>query len=72
MRAYNVITGTSHFVSRDKAIEYYGYEGGTYRALGIAVDRKVAEGLIHIGKPSLKPGQRLIVIDDGARYAIET
>lgn len=71
MRAYNVITGTSYFVSRSAAIEYYGYEGGTYRALGIAVDRKIAEGAIHIGKPEIKKGQKLILIDGGTRYAIE-
>jgi hypothetical protein len=59
--------GTSHFVSKQTAIRYYAYEGAT----AADIDRKLSEGLIHIGKPDLKPGQRLTVIDDGTRYAIE-
>lgn len=65
--------GTSHFVSRLKAIRYYSdYEvfGGVHNAANL-VDCKIAEGDIHIGAPSLKPGQRLTVIDNGTRYAIE-
>ena len=62
-------TGTSHFVSRDAAIRYYQpYE---YPITAEAVDDKLARGEIHIGKPDLKPGERLTLIDGGTRYAIE-
>lgn len=59
--------GTSYFVSKSAALRYYAYEGATESS----IERKLAEGLIHIGKPPLKPGERLLVIDDGTRYAID-
>ncbi len=59
--------GTSHFVSFNSALRYYAYEDAT----DTDIDRKISEGLIHIGKPALKPGQKLSTIDDGTRYAIE-
>jgi hypothetical protein len=58
--------GTSYFVSRNAAIHYYFPFDTT-----AAVDRKIAAGEIHIGKPDRPLGCRLIVIDDGRRYAIE-
>lgn len=68
VRELNRITvGTSYFVSAAAAKRYFAYEGATRED----IDRKVAEGLIHIGKPTLKPGQLLSVIDNGTRYAIE-
>jgi len=60
--------GTSHFVSRGAAIRYYRDYG--YDDTAAAVDRKIREGEIHIGKPALKPGQRLTTVDGGKRYAI--
>lgn len=64
-----MIIGTSYFVSMAKAAQYYrDYEGDDGYA---AAQRKVREGSIHIGKPDLKPGQRLLIIDNGTRYAIE-
>jgi len=63
--------GTAHFVSKRHAIRYYrnyNYEGDDGTA---AVERKLAEGSIHIGKPALKPGERLLTIDNGTRYAVE-
>ena len=59
--------GTSHFVSYRAARSYYQDQCVW---LG-AFKRKLASGEIHIGKPSLKSGERLVVIDDGRRYAIE-
>ncbi len=59
--------GTSYFPSHYAAIRYFAYENAT-RA---TIERKINEGLIHIGKPTLKPGQALLLIDDGLRYAIE-
>lgn len=60
--------GTSYFVSRAAAVRYYrDYEGSDAPA---AVARKLREGSIHIGKPALKPGERLWRIDGGLRYAI--
>lgn len=62
--------GTSYFTSRLAAIRYYrDYEDSVQAAVD-AVTRKVAEGQIHIGKPTLKTGETLSVIDSGARYAI--
>ncbi len=59
--------GTSHFVSREMAVRYYAdYEQNPLAA----VEYKLQEGSIHIGKPEVKPGQELSVIDNGARYAI--
>jgi hypothetical protein len=58
--------GTSHFVSRDTAINYYRGYGFDAKA----VDQKIADGEIHIGKPKLNPNEYLTVIDNGARYAI--
>jgi hypothetical protein len=60
-------TGTSHFVSKAAALRYFAYENATMAS----IERKIAEGSIHIGKPELKPGQRLRVIDGGTRYAVE-
>lgn len=64
--------GTSYFVSRNTAIRYYSdYEpGSSWATVAGVVDRKLDEGAIHIGKPELKEGQTLSVIDNGTRYAI--
>lgn len=67
-----MITGTSHFVSRSHAIHYYHAYEATYSDAVIAVSNKLAAGEIHIGKPVLKAGERLITIDGGDRYAIES
>lgn len=64
-------TGTSHFKSREAAMRYYKPYG--YIDLARAVDRKLADGEIHIGPPALKPdgSERFTLIDGGLRYAIE-
>lgn len=50
---------------------YREYEADRSRLSAMyAVDRKLAEGSIHIGKPPLKDGETLNVIDDGTRYEI--
>lgn len=59
--------GTSYFVSMNAAIQYYAYEHATEKD----IYRKIGEGLIHIGRPETKPGQRLVLIDDNCRWAIE-
>lgn len=59
--------GTSYFVSRAAAVRYYEDQGDD----GAAVDQMIAAGTIHIGKPPLKPGQRLSVIAGEGRYQIE-
>lgn len=58
--------GTAYFVSLHAAYRYYR-PYGTDKA---AVDQKIAEGEIHIGKPPLQPGDVLTVIDEGTRYQI--
>jgi hypothetical protein len=58
--------GTSHFVDLAAALKYYkayGYDKP-------AVKQKLAEGQIHLGPPTLKPGETLRVIDNGTRYQI--
>lgn len=64
--------GTSYFVSVRAANLYYlnfGYDS-------IDVAKKIYAGEIHIGKPDIKPGQRLEIIDSATgrrwdgRYAI--
>lgn len=63
-----ITVGTSHFKSRNAARRYYepyGYDAA-------AVDRKIADGEIHLGPPILKPGESLSLIDDGTRYAIKS
>lgn len=62
--------GTSHFVSRLAALRYYAYEEQTTMD---TIDRKIAEGLIHIGKPDVKPdgSERVVLLDSGLRYGIE-
>lgn len=61
-------TGTSHFVSLQKAAWYYAQ----YEKNPVAVvQRKILAGEIHIGKPDLPLGHRIILIDDGCRYGIE-
>lgn len=49
-----MITGTSHFTSRDAAIWYYRQCDPAARRTEIAeqVDRKIADGEIHIGPPT--------------------
>lgn len=63
------ITGTSHFVSWLAACDYYrdyGFDSDD-------VNRKIAEGEIHIGKPEeISINERLTIIDGGKRYAIES
>jgi hypothetical protein len=64
------IIGTSYFVSRVKAAQYYrDYEGDDGYA---AVVCKLGEGSIHIGKPPMQPGDKLLTIDNGCRYAIQS
>jgi hypothetical protein len=62
-----MIVGTSYFVNKAAAVRYYAYEHATESN----IDRKLAEGLIHIGEPPTKPGEWLKLIDDGTRYAVD-
>lgn len=65
-----MIIGTSYFVSVESAKAYY--RGYHYENVSAAVQRKIVEGEIHIGKPQIKEGEKLITIDNGRRYAVET
>jgi hypothetical protein len=58
--------GTSYFPSREAAKQYYVYE----QASLADIDRKIAEGLIHIGFPPCAHNQRIVLIDRGMRYAV--
>ena len=60
--------GTCHFVSLAAAIRYYR----DYGEDGEQILGKLERGEIRIGEPTdLKPGDRVVVIDDGTRYAID-
>jgi len=62
-----IITGTSHFTSYHAACAYYAGYGFT----PADVNRKIEDDEITIGEPKVTPGDRLIVIDNGWRYATE-
>lgn len=63
-----MIVGTSHFVTFEKACQYYA----VYRYSKADVRQLVNTGAIHIGAPRVKPGERLVFIDNATRYAITT
>lgn len=56
--------GTNHFVSRETAVRYY-------KTTRRDILEKIRAGEIKIGRPTEKPGQRVLIIDGGLRYAIE-
>lgn len=68
------IIGTCHFVSLQKAIDYYrdGEILDVPAELERDVKRKIEEGEIYIGSPDIKEGEKLVKIDNGRRYAIES
>lgn len=61
--------GTSHFLSFAAAMRYYR----DYYDIDacIVVPQKIREGEITIGRPKVKVGEKLVLIDCGTRYAIE-
>lgn len=62
------ITGTNHFVTYGAALRYYrDYEDDAKAA----VTRKLLDHDIRLGPPELHPGQTLITVDSGLRYAIQ-
>jgi len=61
-----VTHGTSHFVSRAAAIEYYRPYGYTTKD----VDNELIEGAIRIGEPPLEDGDVLSIIKGEGRYQI--
>jgi hypothetical protein len=63
-----MLVGTCHFVSRQAMIDYYK----TYDYDENDIDAILIEEINFIGPPKLKPGEKLIVIDNDCRYAIET
>lgn len=66
--------GTSHFVDRKSAALYYrdyADDRNMMKAYAL-VQRKLKAGEIHLGKPQVKAGEKLILIDGGKRYAIES
>lgn len=60
--------GTSHFVTFESACRYYAVYGYTIAD----VRQLVNTGEIHIGAPHIKPGERLVFVDNATRYAITT
>lgn len=64
--------GTSYFTSKSAAVRYYKDYEGSIEDSKRAVEVKLREGSIHIGKPPLKAGDRLGTTDGGKRYTITT
>jgi hypothetical protein len=67
-------TGTAYFVNFTKACDYYRDQGNdelTPAELEALVRGKVEEGDIHLGKPDVPVGARLVLLDNGTRYGIE-
>ena len=60
-----MITGTSHFVSRRAAFDYYREQ--EIDAKG--VNQKIDEGSIRIGRPDTPKGSHVFIIPDEGRYA---
>lgn len=58
--------GTAYFTSLSAAVRYYKDYGEDKSD----VQHKIREGLIHVGRPPLKAGQRLGLTDGGKRYTI--
>jgi hypothetical protein len=67
---YPAMTGTCYFVSEQAAVSYYVPYCGTRVDAALAVARKLRAGEIHVGKPQVLPGERLVLIDNRTRYAI--
>jgi hypothetical protein len=69
-----MIVGTNHFVNFTKACDYYRSQGNddlTPNELEILVREKLAEGEISLDKPEVDVGERLLLIDDNCRYALD-
>ena len=65
-----VTYGTPYFRSMVHAAMYYRAQYGA--AAHIIVAKKVRDGEIHIGKPPIKDGETIFLIDDGTRWAVNT
>lgn len=66
-----MIIGTCNFVSRKAAEEYYVSQGYDRETITKSVQGKINEGLIAIGKPALKTGQKLGIDTVEGRYFID-
>jgi hypothetical protein len=65
-------TGTDHFVSIEAAVRYYApLEGGSKLAKNVVAE-KLGEGLIHLGPPKVKVGEKLLIDREEGRYYIES
>jgi hypothetical protein len=73
-----MITGTCHFRSRAEAENYYiPYITDAPRrqrneAVSALVSYKLRRGEIHIGEPSLQPGESLLFNSKEGRYFIQS
>jgi hypothetical protein len=63
-----MIIGTNHFVSLRHAKRYYREQ---FKCdVDEIVAHKIETGEIKIGRPSVKPGDRIVLTDKRTRYAI--
>jgi hypothetical protein len=66
-----MIHGTAYFVSKSSAVRYYRSQGfGSRVEVEAIVERKLADGEIHVGKPDVPEGMTLVILDHGCRYGL--
>ena len=63
-----MVIGTNHFRSLEDAIRYYQEYGISEED----VKQKLLDCEIHICQPSINPGDTLVLIDNGTRWAIQS
>lgn len=66
--------GTAYFVNFTKACDYYKgtTDDMTVSLLEQLVRDRVESCEIFIGKPELAVGERLVLLDNGCRYGVES
>ena len=63
-----MLTGTSHFVSFKTAMKHY--KAYHFPDTKETVQQMIDSGEISVGKPSVKVGEKVVMIDSGTRYGI--
>lgn len=65
-----MLIGTNYFVSLWAAVRYYADQGESMESAFDTVVAKFNAGEIKIGFPNIKPGESVVTVDEGRRYAI--
>lgn len=65
-----MLIGTNYFVSLWAAVQYYAAQGESLESAFESVVAKFNAGEIKTGFPNIKPGESVVTVDEGRRYAI--